>query len=158
MVVAEQPHARFYRGLPPVLRHPWRRWLIVGAVIALAGSAIAVAVFALAYANHASPSGFEGGGGNPFGRVGPLFDQHALTQIGEGIAAALIIGGLLGFELARSWWSTLAIYVVGFVLWLWLGDIFAWFFWIFGVSAGAGLRGLIHRRRVLRASFVSQPG
>jgi hypothetical protein len=149
--VAEQPHARLYNGLPPV--HPQRwRWLIVGAVVVIAGLGIAVPVFALTYAIHSVPSSWGGGGGRTVGGDVVVFDRDLLIRMG----AAFIVGGVLGFALARTWWSTLVIYAVGLVLWYAL--IPCWFFWIFGVSAGVGVRHLIHRRRVLRASFVSQPG
>jgi hypothetical protein len=86
---------------------------------------------------------------------------------------ALVVGGYFGFRHARGWLSTLAVYAIGFGLWLWLmplsglggenpwqqsaGDIFGWLFWIFGVSAGVGFRSLLQRRRLVRASFLSRP-
>jgi hypothetical protein len=166
--VAELPHAHLYRGLPPVQPHRWR-WLKVSAVVLIAGAAIALPVFAFAYATHSVPSRWWGGGGRESGGYVQLFDWDSLRWIG----GAFIVGGALGVSLARRWWSTLALYVVGLALWVWIlqfsgfvdpydsvesaGLTYVWFFWIFGVSAGAGVRGLIHRRRVLRASFVSQP-
>ena len=169
--MAVQPHARFYNGLPPVRPQRWR-WLLAGAGVLIAGVVIAVPVFALAYATHSVPSSWWGGGGRTLGGDAELFDWYSLLWVG----GALLIGGVLGASLARRWWITLALYTAGLALWAWMmatldsrygysygsdhtvGLTYAWLFWIFGVSAGVGVRGLIHRRHVLRASFLSQPG
>ena len=154
--MAEQAHARFYRDLPAVVRHPLRRWLIVGALVVVGVLAIAVPVYALAYATHALPSSWWGGGGRTVGgRASVFFDAHLF----RGICVAFIVGGALGFAYARRWWSALALYVAGFAVWLWLGPagVVPWLFWIFGVSAGAGVHGLLERRRVVRASFLNRP-
>jgi len=127
---------------------------MVTALVVIAGIAIAVPVLFLYYAGHPSSS-WRGGVGRSYGGRLTVFDWYSLISIG----GAFIIGGLLGFALARAWWSTLALYVFGFAFVLWLGPfIVPWFFWIFGVSAGSGVRGLVQRRRRLRASFLRQPG
>jgi hypothetical protein len=156
-----------YKGLPAARPRRWR-WLTVSALVVIAGSVIAVPVLALAYAGHAAPSNGYGGGGRPFGGPSWVIDRYLIVSIG----VAFVVGGLLGFALARSWWSTLALYVVGLALWLGLmqfsafgdeyrqsaGDMFGWLFWIFGVSAGVGVRDLMRRRRVVRASYLTRPG
>ena len=94
--------------------------------------------------------------------LAPAFDRYSLLWIGGG----LMVGGVLGVALARGWWSMLAVDAVGLAIALGVvlvvGGVSApgrvlwgWFFWVLGVSAGVGLRGLIHRRHVLRASFLS---
>jgi hypothetical protein len=163
-----RPHARLYKGLPPVKSHKWR-WLIVSAAVVIVGW------FAFSYGTVQLPArgrGGEFGGGTPLfgGGTTPMFDRYSLVWIG----GAFIIGGVLGFTVARRWWSLLVLYAVGFpisfaLMWFsdlalgydlsaaaW-GNLFAWVFWIFGVSAGAGVRGLIHHRRVVRTSVVGQP-
>jgi hypothetical protein len=155
-----------YKGLPPVQSHKWR-WLIVSAGVVIVGW------FEFSYATVPVPAHRVGSGWGG-GLVGPdtaIFDRYSLVWIG----GAFIIGGVLGVTVARRrWWTTLALYAVGFPMvfaLMWFsdsaldypsaaryGNLFAWFFWIFGVSAGAGVRGLVLRRRVRRASFVSQPG
>jgi hypothetical protein len=101
----------------------------------------------------------------------PMFDRYSLVWLG----GVFLIGGVLGVTVVRRWWSTLALYAIGFPISLALmwfidyavgydlsaagwGNLFAWLFWIFGVSAGYGVRGLIDRRRLVPVPFVSQPG
>jgi hypothetical protein len=156
--VAESIHARLYNGIPPVRRQRWH-WLVVSAVVVIACAAIAVPVWAIAYATHSVPSGWWGGGGRTSGGNAAVFEWSSVAWIGS----AFIVGGLLGVSLPRRWWNTLALYVVGFALWIVtlhasVGDIYAWFFWIFGVSAGVGIRGLIdHGRRRTAALSVGIP-
>ena len=44
-----------------------------------------------------------------------MFDLRTIT----GFGLAFIAGGLVGYALARTWWSALALYVVGLALCLW---------------------------------------
>ncbi len=137
--------------------------MIIGAVSVLVVLAIAVPVFAFMYAVHSSPSSWWGGGGRSFGGDVPMFDRYSLMWMG----GAFFLGAALGARYARRWWSTLAFYAVGLTIWLAImpssnlggdvyssvGDIYALPFWIFGVSAGAGVRGRIQSGR-LRTSTV----
>jgi len=145
---------------------------MAGAGILVAGAVIALPVFALLVATHVVPSSWWGGGGRRYiGGSASTFDWFVLIWAGGTFA----VSGVLGFTLARKWWITLALYAAGLALWAWLmatldsrygyssygsdhtvGLTYAWLFWIFGVSAGVGVRGLMQRRRVLRASFLSQ--
>jgi len=136
--VAEQPHARFYRGLPPVVRHQPRRWLIIGA-----GFAIALSVPAASVTQW-------------YGLIGP----SAVIKMG----GAFVVGGVVGFAFGRRWWAVLLLYAAGFAVLLAAlpttsgfedsvavhssGDTAAWFNWVIGVSAGAGVRVLIRRHRL----------
>ena len=121
---------------------------MVGALFLLAGCAIAVPVWALTYASHSTPSSWFGGGGRPFDGVRfTMFGRNAVL----GFGAAFIAGGLVGFALARNWWSSLALYAVGFFGLFLLGFVPCGYFWIFGVSAGAGVRNLILHGRVRTA-------
>jgi hypothetical protein len=134
---------------------------MVSAVVVVAGAAIALPVLALAFATHSVPSNWWGGGGRASGGNVTLFDPHSFLTVG----GTFIVGGALGVLLVRGWWSMLALDIVGLVIWFVLmpvshfgaAAVVGWFFWVFGVSAGVGVLHLVHRRQVLRASFVSPP-
>ena len=157
--VVEQPHARFYRGLPPVVRpRRWRR-LIVGAVfVGPVVSGIVLLAVTLTRGYCSAPSGYHGGGGNPYGLGFPSWGE--LGSFGIAIGIPLIVGGVLGVALARGWWSMVAVDAVGLALMLWAfsgGGLAPWFLMVIGVSAGLGVRGLMQRRRIVQASFLSHP-
>jgi hypothetical protein len=156
--VAEQRHAELYRSLPPVQRSR-HGWLIAGVVLAIAvAAAVAVAVvLALQAPADTSRIGWR----RSHVQLAPLFDRYSLVWI----IGAFLAGGVLGFALARDWWRMFAVDVIGLAMALGLiaglrlpEALYGWFFWVFGVSAGVGLRHLEERRRIFRASFISQPG
>lgn len=121
---------------------------MVSALFLVAGCAIVVPVWALTYASHSTPSSWFGGGGRPFDGVRfTMFGRNAVL----GFGATFIAGGLVGFALARNWWSSLALYAVGFFGLLSLLFVPCGYFWIFGVSAGGGVRNLIRQGRVRTA-------
>jgi hypothetical protein len=150
--VAVQPHAQLYRGLPPVVRHPWGRRLVAGGVLATAGSVVALALIALVRLLNAPPPRGSG-----------FYTWYELTGLGISIVAVpLVVGGVLGVAFVRGWRSMLAVDAVLFAVAFWVFSIpffalLAWLLVVFGVSAGLGVRRLLHRRRVLRASFVGHP-
>jgi hypothetical protein len=88
---------------------------------------------------------------------------YAVVRIG----GAFLVGGVVGFGLGRGWWSMFFLYAVGFVILLAVlpssgfeyssastgAETAAWFQWILGVSAGAGVRVLL-RRQGLRLGLV----
>jgi len=144
--VAELAHVRLYGGLPPVVRPRRWRWLIPGALF-VAGVAAVVVTQAL----HSSPAATYISARPDHGAF--AFDSHWLIWIG----VAFIVGGSLGFAHVRGWWSTVAIDAVGLALLVALlagafsvsyTHIDAWFFWVFGVSAGAAVHRRIDRRRL----------
>ena len=159
--MVEQPHARFYRGLPPVVRHELRRWLIIGAVAAPLVSLIVFLGVVLTQGYRSGPSGFgfHGGGGNPYGVGAPSW--HDLGIVAIAIVVPLVVGGVFGMALARGWWSMVALDAVSLALVLaafGVSGLAAWLFFVFGVSAGLGVRRLRDHRRVFRASFLRPPG
>ena len=88
-----------------------------------------------------------------------MIDWHWLIAF----CAAFIVGGVLGVKYARRFWAMFAIdafgVAIGLALMPVLGSVTVpyWFFWVFGVSTGAGVHRLITRRRIREAS-VLQPG
>jgi len=84
--------------------------------------------------------------------LAPLFDRYSLIWIG----VPFIVGGVLGVTLARGWWTMFAVDAVGLAIlaalmaWAFSASythIYGWFFWVFGVSAGAAVRRRRDRRR-----------
>lgn len=144
-VVADQPHARVYNGLPPIVHGRLRPWLIVSAVLF-----ILVAAALVTLAVQPTPEWrYFGGGGRPGGG-----DLHSAYRYGLWMGGAFIIGGVLGFALVRGRWSMLALDAAGLAIGLWLmrravttqDSIFIlvdWFFWVVAVAAGARVRALI---------------
>ncbi len=151
---AEEPvepaYAHLYRGLPPVKRHRPRNLVIVGVLVVIACSPVVLSVY----------QWYSSGSGG---------DAHSAELIG----GAFIVGGLVGFVFGRGWWSMGALYVGSFVFliaalpssgfsyglaWTSSRDTAAWFQWILGVSAGAGIRALIHRYRLSHPDAWPEPG
>jgi hypothetical protein len=63
----------------------------------------------------------------------------AVDAVGLAIAVGLALEAASGFDKGLHGW-------------------FLWFFWVVGVSVGAGVRRWHDRRRVLKASYVGRSG
>jgi hypothetical protein len=131
---------------------------MAGAIAGPVVSVVALVAIALARAYRTAPSGFQGGGGNPYGLGFPSWG--ALGSVGIAIAIPLVVGGVAGVMLARSWWGMVAVDAAGLALMvsvLSLSAFVPWLCLVLGVSSGAGVRRLRQRRSVARASFLGRP-
>jgi hypothetical protein len=156
-VVAVQPHARLYKGIPPVHRSR-RPWLIAAAGFAVISGVVAVLVIQVHHSFGVPAASSYSGRPTRTIDLSPMFDRYTLTWT----LAALFVGGVAALALVRGWWSMFVIDVVGLAgaLGLFVSNsdvfyraMFAWPFWVFGVSAGAAVDRLLRRRRLRAAAL-----